>query len=271
MSKTKRIITYAVTIAVIAAIAVAAITFLRRSMRDTVYLQDYALTLGSDDLFVNENSNIYRLAHSMEPDYVYVDRIRHDDSMTFFEELNTAASTELSPYEFAATHYSGLIYVRGDGSLWRKDSSVTSGADHYIRLKPFFDKCSAEELEPVEGHEIEILEPMGSSINFEFKEKRKLSHPSIRLSVKLSDGNWYLLNLNGNGFYEYVASPLGEYKNQGTLSFPCYRDSCTPIPGIYRIEIYEHDELYTAVEIEVLHGESEGSRSDNIAFCNVIS
>jgi len=66
MSKSKRIITYAVTIAVIAAIAVAAITFLRRSMRDTVYLQDYALTLGSDDLFVNENSNIYRLAHSME-------------------------------------------------------------------------------------------------------------------------------------------------------------------------------------------------------------
>lgn len=270
MSKTKRIITYAVTIAVIAAIAVAATTFLRRSMRDTVYLQDYALTLGSDDLFVNENSNIYELAHSMEPDYVYVDRISHDDSVTFFEELSTAASTELSPYEFAATNYSGLIYVRGDGSLWRKDSSVTSGADHYIRLKPFFYKCSAEDLEPVDGHEIEILEPIGTSIKFEFKEKRKLSHPSICLSVKLNDGNWYLLD--DEGFYEYVAaSPLGEYKNQGTLGFPCYRDSYTPIPGIYRIEVYERDELYTAVEIEVLHGESEGSRSDNIAFCDVIS
>ena len=268
MSKTKRIITYAVTIAVIAAIAVAATTFLRRSMRDTVYLQDYALTLGSDDLFVNENSNIYRLAHSMEPDYVYVDRIRHDDSVTFFEELNTAASTELSPYEFAATNYSGLIYVRGDGSLWRKDSSVTSGADHYIRLKPFFDKCSAEELEPVVGHEIELISK--TSISFDFKENRKLSDVSIRLSVKLNDGNWYLLN--SEGFYRYTAvSPLEKYSNRGGIDIPRIQNSNTSIPGIYRIEIYEHDELYTAVEIEVSLGELEGSRSDNIAFCDVIS
>ena len=246
MSKTKRIITYAVTIAVIAAIAVAAITFLRRSMRDTVYLQDYALTLGSDDLFVNENSNIYRLAHSMEPDYV--NRISHDDSVTFFEELSTAASTELSPYEFAATNYSGLIYVRGDGSLWRKDSSVTSGADHYIRLKPFFYKCSAEDLEPVGGHEIEIISK--TSISFDFKENRKLSDVSIRLSVKLNDENWYLLN--SEGFYQYTAaSPLEKYLNRGGIDIPRYRDSNTPIPGIYRIEVYEHDELYTAVEIEV--------------------
>ena len=267
MSKTKRIITYAVTIAVIAAISVAAITFLRRSMRDTVYLQDYALTLGSDDLFVNENSNIYELSQ-VGSDYVYVSRIRHDDSVTFFEELNTAASTELSPYEFAATHYSGLIYVRGDGSLWRKDSSVTSGADHYIRLKPFFYKCSAEDLEPVEGHEIEIISK--TSISFDFKENRKLSDVSIRLSVKLNDGNWYLLN--SEGFYRYTAaSPLEKYSNRGGIDIPRIQNSNTSIPGIYRIEIYEHDELYTAVEIEVLHGESEGSRSGNIAFCDVVS
>ena len=270
MSKTKRIITYAVTIAVIAAIAVAATTFLRRSMRDTVYLQDYALTLGSDDLFVNENSNIYRLAHSMEPDYVYVDRIRHDDSVTFFEELSTAASTELSPYEFAATHYSGLIYVRGDGSLWRKDSSVASGADHYIRLKPFFDKCSAEELEPVEGHEIELLAPINASIIFNFKEKRELSSPSIQLSVKLNDGNWYLLN--GDGFYEHVAAtPFNSRKNRGSIRLPTIQSTESPIPGLYRLEIYEHDELYTAVEIEVQASELEGLRSGYIAFCDVVS
>ena len=195
----------------------------------------------------------------MEPDYVYVDRIRHDDSVTFFEELSPAASTELSPYEFAATNYSGLIYVRGDGSLWRKDSSVTSGADHYIRLKPFFEKISPEEIEPVEGHEIELLAPINASIIFNFKEKRELSSPSIRLSVKLNNGNWY--SLNGDGFYEYVAaSPFEKYSNRGGIDIPRIQNSNTPIPGIYRLEIYEHDELYTAVEIEVLPVELEGLR-----------
>lgn len=269
MSKAKRILTYTVTIAVIAAIAVVSIFFIRRAMRDTVYLQDYALTLGSDDLFVNENSNIYELSQ-VGSDYVYVSRIRHDDSVTFFEELSTAASTELSPYEFAATNYSGLIYVRGDGSIWVKDNSVTSGADHYIRLKPFFEKISPEELEPVEGHEIELLAPINASIIFNFKEKRELSSPSIRLSAKLNDGNWYLLN--GDGFYEHVAAtPFNARKNRGSIRLPTIQSTESPIPGLYRLEIYEHDELYTAMEIEVQASELEGLRSGYIAFCDVVS
>ncbi len=265
MGKARRILTYAVTIAVIAAIAIAAITFLRRSMRDTVYLQDYALTLGSDDLFVNENSNIYRLAHISQRsdsdfiDYIYVNRIRTDDSITFFEEFNYTYAYELTPYGYAATMYSELLYVRGDGSVWHKDDAVKSGDVNYVRLKPFFLRCSSEELEPVEGHEVDFHGATGKhtgyTLSFGFTENRKLRRPTIRASVKLADGNWHLLNREGSYDYD-TESDIHE----GYINLPYVPGSSSPIPGTYRIEIYEDNELYTAFEVDV---QASGEVSDD--------
>ena len=255
MSKTKRIITYAVTIAVIAAIAVAAITFLRRSMRETVYLQDYALTLGSEDLFVNEKSNIYKLSHTYQRsdsdfiDYIYVNRIRTDDSVTFIEEFNYDYAYELTPYEYATTIHSGTLCVRGDGSIWRKSDTVKSGDVNYIRLEPFFLRCSSEELETLEGRKVDFnatRNSPGYTVSFSFTENIKLQKPTILASVKLTDGNWYLLNRGGH--YDYDAD---RDIHEGQINLPYVPGSTSAIPGTYRVEIYDDNELYNVFNVDV--------------------
>ena len=255
MTKRKQIFTYAITIAVIAIIAALAIIAIRSNMRDSVSIRDYALSLGSDDLFVNENSNIYKLSHTYRRsnsdfiDYIYVNRISTDDSITFFEEFNYDYAYELTPYEYAATINSGLLYVRGDGSIWRKSDTVKSGDVNYVRLEPFFLRCSSEKLEPVEGHEVAFDVTRNSSdytVSFNFTENRKLHRPTIRASVTLVDGNWYLINRDGH--YDYDADH-GIHK--GYINLPYIPGTTSAIPGTYRIEIYENNELYTAFKVDV--------------------
>lgn len=272
MSRKKQILTYAVTIAVIMVIAALSAFFIRRSMRDTVNIRDYALSLGSDELFVNENANIYRLTQNADKGYVYVKRIRHDNGVTFSEEFRFTDASDLSPVEFAATSYSGLLYVRGDGSVWRKDDTVTSGADHYIRLRPFFDQCSSEELKPEEGCEILSVSRDARGYNYYFDldlaEDWELSSPEIRLSVKLNDGNWHRLTYHGS--YEYAAaSPLGNAKNHISVRIPTIPDTVSCIPGHYRIEVYENLEFYTSLVVEMTADDGVAAVMPDSAYCEV--
>lgn len=255
MTKRKQIFTYAITIAVIAIIAAVAIIVVRSNMRDTVSISDYALSLGSEDLFVNEKSNIYKLSHTYQRsdsdfiDYIYVNRIRTDDSVTFIEEFNYDYAYELTPYEYAATIYSGSLYVRGDGSIWRKSDTVKSGDVNYVRLEPFFLRCSSEELETLEGRKVDFNATRNSSgytVSFSFTENIKLQKPTILASVKLTDGNWYLLNRGGH--YDYDAD---RDIHEGQINLPYVPGSTSAIPGTYRVEIYEDNELYNVFNVDV--------------------
>ncbi len=252
MSGRKRILFYIVVLAVIAAIVILAALIIKRNARTTVHIENYALALGSDDLFVNENANIYKLAVDHNPNYIYVRRIRSDENTSFYEEFNAVHASELSPAGFAATCYSGLVYIRGDGSIWRKDTAVTSSTDHYIRLKPFFALCSSEELSPVEGHETTVTDLSGSFLEFRFDEGRELDDPRIYVSVKLNDGKWYRLAHDGKDRYEYAAAtPINKARNHGLIFLPTILDTTSVIPGTYRIEIYENDVYYSSMELEI--------------------
>lgn len=267
MSRKKQILTYAVTIAVIMVIAALSAFFIRRAMRDTVNIRDYALSLGSDELFVNENANIYRLTQNADKGYVYVKRIRHDNGVTFSEEFRFADASDLSPVEFAATSYSGLLYVRGDGSVWRKDDTVTSGADHYIRLRPFFEQCGSEDLPLAEDAEITgiMKDSNGSYYHFDLdmSEAAKLSSPEAMLSVRLNDGNWYRLSRRGS--YEYIETG----KCLISVYMPTIPVTSSCIPGHYRIEVYEDSELFAALVVEMTSDDGVSAVVPDSVFCEV--
>lgn len=267
MTGSRRILVYTLTVAVIAAIAALCIFFLGRSARDTVSHIDYALSLGSSELFADNFSDIYKLSHDNSPDYVYVKYLRHDDTVEIKPDLSAAAASELTPYQFAYAYYSGSPFVRGDGSIWLPDYNVAS-ADGYIKLIPCFTQISTVELTPAENHKVELASScVYGRLNFNFTENRKLFRPEIHLSVKLNDGKWYRLNTSGDYEYDdavYFDTPL----NQGWIDIPRISASATALTGHYRLEIYERRELYTAVEFDVTQDVENGSTTQNITVCD---
>ena len=68
----------------------------------------------------------------------------------------------------------------------------------------------------------------------------------ILASVKLADGNWYLLNREGH--YDYDAN---RDIHKGQINLPYVPGSTSAIPGTYRVEIYEDNELYNVFNVDV--------------------
>jgi len=252
----------------IASIILALIAFfIIRGAWETASLYDYALSLGSDELFAGEDYKLYRMAppaRQLKEDQIFLHYENPIENIEFPRFFGKKPLHKLSPYEFAATYSDSELYIQGDGSIWTVAPGSTNKLDSF-HVQPYFPEIAASP--PTAEQTLELTNLSLDAIPrlyFGFTADH-VDNPYSVLSAQLEDGNWYTLRLKNRVFdLSYKDSRYNSSHHHGSIDLPFNANIIYTPAGQYSLALYD-----TVDGEEVLLASQEFTLTWEGSYCRI--